>query len=267
MTPNVSLGKRCEFAQRSVGVVAWDEEIRLFGGLMSILFAFLMFFGLMSISCESCFSKKANFGARGTKKTIVIGISQEPDTLFIPFKEMMAAEEMVRAGNYTLTRFNEQRRIVPWVAKEIPTLENGLLQIFSENGQKKMRATWHIRENFSWPDGKPLLADDFIFMNKVMQDPSQEVLDRTVAENIEKMEAAGKDQRTLVVTWKQPYAYYQNYGQHEALPRHMLEPLYNQAPSELIKSSFGQTPALAGAFTIKEWVPGSHIIAIRNPKA
>lgn len=214
-------------------------------------------------ACDGCWKKWRNHAP----KSLTIGITQEPDSLFIPFKEMMASEEIVRAGMYTLTAFDENWHLVPWAAKEIPTKENGLLEIFNEGGVQKMRTTWHLREDFFWPDGKALDALDFVFANTIYQDPTQEILDRTVVEQIEKMESKGKHNSTLVVTWKKPYAYYHNYRQHEALPRHILEPLYQQAPHELKKSVFGQAPALAGAFTIKEWVPGSHIIAGANPKA
>lgn len=201
------------------------------------------------------------------KKSITIGISQEPDSLFIPFKEMMASEEVVRAGTYTLTYFDENWRIVPWAAKEIPSIENGQLELFTDNGVQKMRTTWHIKEDFRWPDGTPLTAQDFVFTHKLFIDPNQEVIDRTTVEKIEKMESKGDDNRTLVVTWKEPYAYFHNYRQHEAVPKHLVEPLYNQAPDQLKKSRFGQAPALAGSYTIKEWVPGSHIIAEKNPQA
>jgi peptide/nickel transport system substrate-binding protein len=224
-------------------------------------------------SCGGCQKKSSQAGEvsgkaqEHGKKSITIGISQEPDSLFIPFKEMMASEEVVRAGIYTLTYFDENWRIVPWAAKEVPSIENGQLELFKENGLEKMRTTWHIKEGFTWPDGTPLTADDFIFTHKLYMDPNQEIIDRSTDEKIEKMESQGADKRTLVVTWKEPYAYYHNYRQHEAVPKHLVEPLYNQAPDQLKKSRFGQAPALAGAYTIKEWVPGSHIIAEKNPHA
>ena len=218
---------------------------------------------LVLASCDSC-EKKTNIPR---KKSLTIGIAQEPDSLFIPFKQMMASEEIVRAGIYTLTYFDENRKLIPWAAQEIPSLKNGLLKLYTENGAPKMRTTWRIRNDFFWPDGRPLTAEDFVFTNKLYQDPKQEILDRTVVELIQNMSAQGPDKKTLVVTWKQPYAYYHNYSQHEALPKHLIEPLYNQAPDQLKKSRFGQIPALAGAFTLREWSPGSHIIALRNPHA
>ncbi len=245
---------------------------------LSVVFVQLVIVATLLPSCGGCQKKSAeaaassieakqNQEASKTKKSITIGMSQEPDTLFIPFKEMVVAEEVVRAGNYTLTQFDENWRIVPFAAKEIPSVANGQLQLFTENGVKKMRTTWHIREEFNWPDGVPLTADDFIFTHKLIMDPTQEVIDRSTDEKIEKMEAAGADRRTLIVTWKEPYAYFHNYRAHDAVPKHLVEPLYNQAPEQLKKSRFGQSPALAGSYTIREWVPGSHIIAEKNPHA
>lgn len=237
------------------------------------LAAFLQLALLILPSCGGCQKKVASDAAHSkdaaqtAKKVFTIGISQEPDSLFIPFKEMMASEEVARAGDYSLTRFDENWRIVPYSAKEIPTVENGQLEFFKENGIEKMRTTWHIRDDFFWPDGSPLTADDYIFTHKIYLDPNQEVVDRTTVEKVEKMESKGDDKKTLVVTWKEPYAYYHNYRQHEAVPKHLVEPIYNQAPDQLKKSRFGQAPAMAGSYTIKEWVPGSHIIAERNPKA
>jgi peptide/nickel transport system substrate-binding protein len=216
-------------------------------------------------SCGGC-QKNAQRKAQANKKVLTIGIAQEPDSLFMPFKEMMSSEEVARAGDYSLTRFDENLRITAYAAKEVPSLENGLLEFFKENGVLKMRTTWHIRDDFNWPDGMPLSADDFIFAHKIYTDPNQEIVDRTTVEKVEKMER-GEDKKTLIVTWKEPYAYYHNYHQHEAMPKHLVEPIYNEAPNQLKKCRFGQAPALAGSFTIKEWIPGSHIIVERNPHA
>ncbi|MES2503346.1 MAG: peptide ABC transporter substrate-binding protein [Myxococcota bacterium] len=199
--------------------------------------------------------------------TVTIGISQEPDSLFGPFKEMMVSEEVSRIGLYTLTAFDEQWRLIPWAAKEIPTIKNGKLELFTENGQRKMRTTWEIRDDFFWPDGKPLTADDFILEYQIEKDPTQEIIDRTKIEKIESMQSKGANKKTLVVTWKEPYAYYHNYRNHDALPAHIVGPLYKAAPERLKKSDFGQAPLLAGAFTIKEWSPGEFIRAEINPFA
>lgn len=201
------------------------------------------------------------------RSSITIGISQEPDTLWIPFKEMLAAEEIARPTAYTLTIFGEDWTLIPWAAESIPTVANGQLVLFEEEGAQKMRATWKIRPEFAWPDGKPLVGDDFVLAWKIALDPNQEVIDRNTASLIEKMEVKGEDRRTLEVTWKQPFAGYAVFRQHEAVPAHVVGPLYETQGGDLKKHPFGTRPLLAGAFTIEEWVPGSHIIAKANPHA
>jgi peptide/nickel transport system substrate-binding protein len=205
--------------------------------------------------------------AAPVKKSITIGVSQEPDTLNMLFKEMMVSEEIARPVSYTLTIFDENWDVIPWAAKEVPTVENGGLELFEEGGKQKMRTTWQIKDEFFWADGTPLTAEDFIFTHEVIMDPDQEVIDRSTDEKIEKMEAKGDDKKTLVVTWKEPYAYYHNYRQHSCVPKHILEPIYRKDPTSLKKDPFGTKPVLAGSFTIQEWVPGSHIIAKKNPHA
>jgi peptide/nickel transport system substrate-binding protein len=224
---------------------------------------------LAAVGCSD--NKSKGGGAPGDeaarRRSVTIGISQEPDTLNMIFKEMMVSEEVARPVSYTLTLFDEGWEVVPWAAKEIPSLENGGLELFEEGGNEKMRTTWVIRNEFFWADGQPLTAEDFVFTFEIKQDPSQQVIDRTVEEKIEKMEAKGDDKKTLVVTWKEPYAYFHNYRQHEALPKHLIEPLYRKDPGSLKKHPFGTRPVLAGSFSIHEWVPGSHIIARKNPHA
>ncbi len=229
---------------------------------------------LMCAAASGCTEKNAT-GDRtedsdvrnGRRKSITIGISQEPDSLWIPFKEMLASEEVIRPTAYTLTIFDENRRLIPWAAKEIPTEKNGQLVFFQEDGKTKMRATWVLRDEFNWPDGNPLTADDFVLGYEIFKDPTQEIVDRTIVEKIESMKSEGADRKTLVVTWKEPFAFYANFRQHEAVPAKVVRPLYEAQGRELKKHPFGIKPQLAGAFTIQEWVAGSHITAVRNPNA
>jgi peptide/nickel transport system substrate-binding protein len=208
-------------------------------------------------------SKKPTGPKDPTKLTI--GIAQEPDSLFIPFKEMMASEQVVRVTPYTLTIFDEDWKLKPWAAKEIPTVENGLLELYEEGGVQKMRTTWNLRDEFNWPDGTPLTAHDFVFTHELWSDPEQEIIDRTTTEKIASMVA--KDDKTLVITWKERYAYYHNYRNHEAVPKHLVEPIYRRDGAGLKKHAFGTKPALAGSYTVKEWIPGSHVTVVKNPAA
>lgn len=199
------------------------------------------------------------------RRRVVIGITQEPDTLWMPMKQMNASEHIGRPGALSLTVFDESWRLIPQAASVIPTVENGGVELYDDGGAGRMRVTWRLRDGLFWADGHPVTADDFVFTWHLMLDPSIEIVDRTAAERV--LEMTAPDARTLVVTWKAPYAYYAVFRNHEVLPRHLVEPELLRLGGKLKESSFGVTPTLGGAFTIKEWVPGSHIVAMRNPHA
>jgi ABC-type transport system substrate-binding protein len=141
----------------------------------------------LSVACSRNEGSKAGAPA-AARRSLTIGISQEPDTLWLPFKEMSASEEVARPTGYTLTQFDENWQLVPWAAERIPTVEGGDLELFEEGGVQKMRTRWRIRPEFNWADGKPLIADDFITAFRIYNDPELEVVDRSVAEKVEKME-------------------------------------------------------------------------------
>ncbi|MFH1811380.1 MAG: peptide ABC transporter substrate-binding protein [Pseudomonadota bacterium] len=198
-------------------------------------------------------------------RQITIGIQQEPDTLWPTFHDMMVSEEVLGVGEASLTVFDENWQIQPLAATEIPTLINGGVELLGEG--KGMRVTWHLDPELAWPDGTPLTAEDYVFAHELLVDRRYEVAERDIYEKIASMHAEGADHKTLVVEWKEPYAYYHNYQVHPVLPRHIVEPRYRENPDTLINDAFGVLPALAGSFTVAEWVRGSHIIVERNPAA
>jgi len=198
------------------------------------------------------------------KRRVVIGITQEPSTLFLPFKDMRAAELVAKTGSYALTVYDADKQLQPWAATSIPTLGNGGVVMLSQGDAQRMQVTWRLADRFAWPDGKPLSADDFVFTWEMSKDDRLPILDRSSVDRILSMTSSDAG-RTLTVVFKEPYAYYASYDNHFAVPRHLVEPLYRKNPGRVHESTFGQRPALAGAFTVQEWVVGSHITLRRNP--
>ena len=190
-------------------------------------------------------------------KSITIGITQEPDTLWMPMKQMNASEHVGRPGALSLTIFDEQWRLIPWSAVSIPKPE--LL------ADGRMRVVWTLRDGLFWADGVPVTADDFVFTYELYRDNALEIVDRTVTDRVASMKAL--DAKTLEVIFAEPYAYYAAFRNHEVLPRHLVEPLWKAKGSALKQDAFGTKPVLGGAFTISEWSPGSFITATRNPYA
>lgn len=217
-------------------------------------------------SCKKSSSASASSSSPSSsnapKKNVVIGISQEPDTLFMPFKEMNAAEHIGRPGALMLTVFDEDWRLLPQAAERVPTVDNGGV-VLDKSGT--MSVTWTLKEGLFWADGVPVTSHDFVFGWQVSADPALEVVDRVTALRVQSMEA--KDDRTFTVTWKEPYAYYAYYRNHEPLPRHLLDKAYKENKATLKQSPYGTKPVLGGSFTVSEWVPQSHLTLVKNPHA
>lgn len=230
--------------------------------LLVFVLLVLGFLGV-SISWLACRPTTASPPVR--KRSITIGVTQEPDTLWMPMKQMNVSEHIGRPGALSLTVFDEKWRLVPQAAVEIPTRENGGVVLFDDAGVTRMRVTWKLKDGLYWADGAPVTADDFVFTWRLYQDDRLEIVDRTVSDRVLSMEAP--DPRTLVVTFREPYAYYAVFRNHEVVPRHLVEPIWKAKGAALKEDRFGTVPILGGAFTIAEWVPGSHIVARRNPHA
>lgn len=56
-----------------------------------------------------------------------------------------------------LARYDETGNLVPWLATEIPTVENGGV------AEDLTSITWHLQDGVLWSDGTPLTADDVVF--------------------------------------------------------------------------------------------------------
>lgn len=56
-----------------------------------------------------------------------------------------------------LARYDETGTLVPWLAEEIPTLENGGVS------EDLTTITWTLQEGLVWSDGSPLTSEDVVF--------------------------------------------------------------------------------------------------------
>src|SRR5687767_13836373 len=56
-----------------------------------------------------------------------------------------------------LARYDENATMVPWLAAEIPTLENGGI------AEDLTTVTWTLREGLLWSDGTPVTSADVVF--------------------------------------------------------------------------------------------------------
>lgn len=213
--------------------------------------------GILVVVLVLTFTSKK--GIKKTNKQIVVGIAQEPDSLDPILLEMAAAREIQGLLFEDMVERDDQWVLQPRLVEEMPTLKNGLLKQLPGD---KIQVTWRFKKGLKWSDGKELNAHDAIFAYHLVMDERIPVISRDAERRIEKMEAP--NDHTLVVTWKEPYAY-AGIGGHWVLPRHILEPVYKSDPEKYKEAPFGRAPVGNGPYQLEEWVSGSHLSFKPNP--
>ncbi len=162
-----------------------------------------------------------------------------------------------------LISFNDKNQAIPWIAKEIPTGENGGI---SPDGKV---ITFNLRDDVKWSDGTPLTADDYVFTYQMVLSDKNTVTSRdpfdTAVESV-----VAKDPHTLVVTFKEPYApwmtkIFSRANSSNAIPKHILEPVF-QKDGTIDNAEWNRKPTVGvGPFVFSEWETGSHIAFDANP--
>ena len=87
---------------------------------------------------------------------------------------------------------------MPYLAAEIPTVENGGV---AADGTS---VTWKLKEGVKWSDGTDLTADDVVFTWQYCANPETACATTTAFDNIASVEAV--DPTTVKITWTKPNA-------------------------------------------------------------
>src|SRR3989338_7103685 len=109
-------------------------------------------------------SKKTN---KKNDKQIIVGMTQEPDTLDPLFSGMAASFEVLGLIFEDMIERDDNWNYHPRLVTEIPSFENGLAKRLPGN---KIQVTWHFKEGLKWADGTPLTPQDFIFTHHMVMD-------------------------------------------------------------------------------------------------
>jgi peptide/nickel transport system substrate-binding protein len=149
-----------------------------------------------------------------------------------------------------LVGWNADWELVPRMAQEVPTLENGQWRLLPNN---EMEVTYRLRPGFKWHDGTPVTAGDAVFAWEVLRDPRVGAI--RPAPVISAVTAP--DASTIVVRW--------NTRSHTAnlgvplLPRHLLEAQFRENPAGIRTGAYAARPVGNGPYRLVEWVRGRHI--------
>ncbi|MDX1523590.1 MAG: peptide ABC transporter substrate-binding protein, partial [Anaerolineae bacterium] len=120
-----------------------------------------------------------------------------------------------------LASFAENGQLVPFLAAEIPSLDNGDV---AEDGRS---VTWRLRQDVLWSDGQPFTADDVVFTYDFIANPDTGATTSAIYSAVTSVEAV--DDFTVRVNFKDvtPAWFLPFVGvQGLIIPRHVYEP-YN----------------------------------------
>ncbi len=179
---------------------------------------------------------------------LVIGYDREPDTMNRYATHILEdIESCVVEG---LVVNDEQMNIVPLLAAEVPTLENGGVTLRPDGG---MDVRWTLRPGVRWHDGVSHTSADVKFtvdaINKGDWKPeSVDGFDRISSVDT-------PDSLTAVVHYKEVYAPYRLQFVRGTLPRHVL------AGRDLnTANDYNRAPLGTGPYRVAEWKTGEYIL-------
>lgn len=196
------------------------------------------------------------------EKILSVQVGPDPETIDPALNSAVDGGNMLLHSFECLLAVDQEGKLIPGQAESWETSEDGLTW------------TFHLRDGLKWSDGSDLTANDFVYSWKRVCDPmvaapyAETVLgmvagfNDAIAGNLDALQVAAADDKTLVVTLSSPCSYF---GSLAAFAT--LSPV-QQATVEANGDAWAtaaETYISNGPFYISEWVPGSHILMSKNP--
>lgn len=182
---------------------------------------------------------------------LIVGYDREPDTMNRYATHILEdIESCVVEG---LVTNDEEMKVIPVLAAEIPTTENGGVVVRPDGG---MDVTWKLRAGVKWHDGVPHTSADVKFtvdaINKGDWKPeSVDGFDRISSVDT-------PDSLTAIVHYKEVYAPYQLQFVRGTLPKHVLDGRDLNTAND-----YNRAPLGTGPYKVKEWKTGEYILLER----
>ena len=153
-----------------------------------------------------------------------------------------------------LASFDAEGTLVPVLAREIPTVENGGI------ARDGLSTLWRLKGTAVWQDGQPFTTDDVVFTWEYAADPATTATTLGAWARVEKVERV--DAHTARIVFKRPTPYWAEVGTSSILPRHVFQSWKGakarEAPANL-------KPVGTGPYKIVDFRPGDLIRAELNP--
>jgi peptide/nickel transport system substrate-binding protein len=152
-----------------------------------------------------------------------------------------------------LAAFDPEGNLVPQLAAEVPTRDNGGL------ARDGTWVRWRLKKGVTWHDGRPLTADDCVFTWEYAADPATAATSISAYRDLERVEKL--DDQTFRVLFKRPVPFWAIPFCGAAgvvLPRHVFERYRGGASRE---APANLKPLGTGPFRAVDFRPGDTVRA------
>jgi peptide/nickel transport system substrate-binding protein len=169
-------------------------------------------------------------------------------------KEVYAASMVIEP----LARYDETGNLVPMLAAEIPTVENGGVAADLKS------ITWKLKPDLKWSDGSAVTAEDAIFTWKYCTAPDGGCAQGAYFEGVTNVEAV--DASTIKISFADPKPYpYSAFvgGQAPVIQAAQFKDCLGIKAPECTAANFG--PIGTGPFVVKEFKPNDVVTFEANP--
>ncbi|HUK06009.1 MAG TPA: peptide ABC transporter substrate-binding protein, partial [Burkholderiales bacterium] len=197
--------------------------------------------------------KPARRGGGGTLKVLW----WQAATLLNPhFAVGTKDQEASRIFYEPLAGWDQEGNLVPMLAAEVPSVENGGL---ARDGRS---VTWKLKRDVQWHDGRPFSADDVVFNWEFAADPATAA---TTSGSYKDIKVEKIDSHTVRVLFNKPTPYWADpfvATQGMIIPKHLFEGFRGaksrEAPANL-------KPVGTGPYRFVDFRPGDIVRGQLNP--
>ncbi len=206
---------------------------------------------LATLALTTCGERTGARGLAPSNDLLVVGYDREPDTLNRFSTHIL--EDVQTCVIEGLVTNDDQMNVIPVLARDVPTLENGGVALRPDGG---MDVTWRLRPGITWHDGVPFTSADLKFTVDAINSPEYNPESNDGFDRIASVDTP--DSLTVVLHYREHYAPYQLQFVRGALPKHVLEGRnIDQA------QDYNRNPLGTGPYRVTEWKTGEYILLER----
>ena len=219
-------------------------------GISRLVVAIMAFAAFAVAGCASSESG-------GDEKVLTLRYWQAPST---PLPYLSGGDKDMDAGAIALeplAGYAPDGSLVPRLAEDVPTLENGGVS------PDLTSVTWRLRDGLRWSDGSPLTAHDVVFTWRYCVSPESDCAQRHRFDGVASVTAL--DDRTATVAFDAPTPYPYSAFVSAWTPIISQAQFGEDCPAASHDCPHNSAPVGTGAYRVVRFAEGEDAVYERNP--